>query len=683
MEDTIIVRTSMMPQVTNNSRELAVHSKQPTHEPSRSENQRHAEKLEETVHLSMGDIQKLHEMANQIDELRSHASFSSCWRQEAEADYMATRKRLLDSESLCSTAFLAANEAGQLSTSLGSRLAWMEIQLTSKEHQLGDHSLQLDNLENSGKIQDSKLTNLLDRLTALENNHLLVELATLRQRVSELEEKHSKEKLKRKNLEQHIKEIENCNNLKIEELHRSIVANQDSSKVVQSTLFQLQKDILDIKNNDREPQLAASSSQDNVVNCDAASHISGTQYFAQNENLNNHMPNTACSQIDGENSSMLMKFDGLEASIHRFPRRYPRRQPLAENTTPGGGTNHKYQNAAVQRKEEFNPPLGPKKWLEGMSRGQRKQVTNVPGDQVRRGLRKRTPNTMPNNRLYQLETEISKLKTAIKNQERKQVSILRKDKPTPSPNNSRRNQEQDSGWTVQKARERRRTSLTTRHTTFGVPWSKKCKGTYKLMIRAADDGSLTDIEPLYMSVIEDKKNKVLLGQIATVGNLRFEYQDRDLLNHNHRGGVLFSVENPQEAARFENLGVYIFGKKHRVISFVKAQANDMCQHCSAWGHLERNCRVGGSGRCAICAKDHRTEHHGHNSSQEKKGKDRLCCPNCGGNHTADDDNCLQKKEAFRRHQDRNPRLESKGKRFTKKTMKRGATPNCGHGRRHG
>lgn len=100
------------------------------------------------------------------------------------------------------------------------------------------------------------------------------------------------------------------------------------------------------------------------------------------------------------------------------------------------------------------------------------------------------------------------------------------------------------------------------------------------------------------------------------------------------------METPQEAARFMNLGVYMYGRKHRVLPFQKAKSNDLCIHCSAWGHLERNCRFSNIGRCGKCSGEHRTEDH---APRGKNGRDDILkCPNCHGAHDALNRNCLMK-----------------------------------------
>ena len=77
-------------------------------------------------------------------------------------------------------------------------------------------------------------------------------------------------------------------------------------------------------------------------------------------------------------------------------------------------------------------------------------------------------------------------------------------------------------------------------------------------------------------ITSHRKNNVLLGQIGTIGNFAYEYKDRTLLNHNHRGGLLLSVETPQEAAKLLNLGLWIKDRKHRVHYFLVAMGLMAC-----------------------------------------------------------------------------------------------------------
>jgi hypothetical protein len=103
--------------------------------------------------------------------------------------------------------------------------------------------------------------------------------------------------------------------------------------------------------------------------------------------------------------------------------------------------------------------------------------------------------------------------------------------------------------------------------------------------------------------------------------------------NNHCGGITFTVDTLQEAARCMNLGIYLGGRKHRVFSFTRSRADDLCYNCSVWGHLERSCCA--SPRCGICSEHHRTDHH----PNARTGNQKTKCPNCNGNNRVDHSCC--------------------------------------------
>jgi hypothetical protein len=119
---------------------------------------------------------------------------------------------------------------------------------------------------------------------------------------------------------------------------------------------------------------------------------------------------------------------------------------------------------------------------------------------------------------------------------------------------------------------------------------------------------------------------VLVSQQATDGNYAFEYRNRRRLSHNHSGGLTLTVETTQEAAPCINLGIYLNGRKHRVVVYTRSQADGLCINCSMWGPQERNCTA--SARCGICSDGHRTDHH----ANIRNGMNKFRCPNCSGNH---------------------------------------------------
>jgi hypothetical protein len=174
----------------------------------------------------------------------------------------------------------------------------------------------------------------------------------------------------------------------------------------------------------------------------------------------------------------------------------------------------------------------------------------------------------------------------------------------------------------------------------------RIRGKYKLIIRSADDGTRLDVDNIQNEIRSERRNRVLLSQQATDSNYAFEYQNRRLLSHNHRGGITFTVDTPQEAARCMNLGIFLSGRKHRVFAYTRSRADDLCSNCSAWGHLERNCTA--TPRCGTCSEGHRTDRH----PDIRKGKNKFRCPNCGGNHQVTHGSCLARVIACEKQENR-------------------------------
>jgi hypothetical protein len=183
------------------------------------------------------------------------------------------------------------------------------------------------------------------------------------------------------------------------------------------------------------------------------------------------------------------------------------------------------------------------------------------------------------------------------------------------------------------------TQIQRKQPTIRRPKSLKVNGRYKLVFGSADDGTRVDCETVQSEMRSERNNRTLVNQLATDSNDGFEYCNRALLSHNHRGGITFSVDTPQEAARCMNLGICLGGRKHRVFVYTRSRADDLCTHCSAWGNLKRNCTA--SPRCGICSGKHRTNDH----ANLRNGKIKVVCPNCGGNHWVDHSSCKAKESA--------------------------------------
>jgi hypothetical protein len=90
-----------------------------------------------------------------------------------------------------------------------------------------------------------------------------------------------------------------------------------------------------------------------------------------------------------------------------------------------------------------------------------------------------------------------------------------------------------------------------------------------------------------------------------------------LLSYNHRGGITFTVDTPQEAVRYMNLRILCSGRKHRIFVSTRSRADDLRFNCSAWGNRERNCIA--IPRSGICSEGHRTDRH----PDIQKGKTNL------------------------------------------------------------
>jgi len=113
--------------------------------------------------------------------------------------------------------------------------------------------------------------------------------------------------------------------------------------------------------------------------------------------------------------------------------------------------------------------------------------------------------------------------------------------------------------------------------------------------------------------------------------------------------VTFKV--PNKAAGNKLLTeMWVAGNRFKALPFIADKADTLCGHCSQWGHSEFRCH-GGAAACAICSGAHRTEEHRCEvATCGKWGK--VCphtvmrCPNCKGNHPAQDARCKAKGQAI-------------------------------------
>ena len=119
--------------------------------------------------------------------------------------------------------------------------------------------------------------------------------------------------------------------------------------------------------------------------------------------------------------------------------------------------------------------------------------------------------------------------------------------------------------------------------------------------------------------------------------------------------------------------MWVAGVKFRAMPYIAHRADTLCCRCSQWGHSEFRCHQGGAPVCAICAGPHQTEEHKCEVvTCSRQGK--ICphtamkCPNCGGNHPAQDGRRKAKGMAIkiaRGGHAATPRLEPKKERQTR------------------
>jgi hypothetical protein len=260
-------------------------------------------------------------------------------------------------------------------------------------------------------------------------------------------------------------------------------------------------------------------------------------------------------------------------------------EEFLEILDPNGGLNEsrhapESSQGTVPSDKPRDPPAGPKEWRDKLAKRQRRSR--------RSGKTKRNP-PKDTSKLEQLEAEISKLKDKRKEKEKaKDISHI-----CNGP------QDKENGWTVVNRHRSAEKNSKTETLRIG--------GKYKLIIRSADDGTRSDVDKIRNEIRSERGNRVLLSQQATDSNYAFEYRNRRLLSHNHRGGITFTVDTPQEAARCMNLGIFLSGRRHRVFAYTRSRADDLCSNCSAWGHLERHCTA--TPLCGICSEGHRTDRH--------------------------------------------------------------------------
>lgn len=638
----------------------------------------------EGVTLNEEDVAKLQKIFCRVEELEKHISFNSCWRQEAEADYLTTRNRLLESESVCSSAVALANEAGQISTSMGSRLAWFEIDLKSKGNIIGDHAAQLNALILSSNSIQQTLHGLTEQTAQLEAANTVDELAILQHQYTELERKVSKGKTRHLNFEKEY--AANCKNEqdRMKVLEERLLKAETNTKNADILITHLQTEVNRLKEKETEYNGVIKRLQDELaeekiiridyMRDDISISSKGVDDEKEKPGPSFAAPTKWTDIVQGST------YDRTKEDICKAQSIKERISKVAQSEPGVGGVRTMTQRPETddgKTSPPENAPKGPKKWVERQLRqkGRRNYCTDSIQDMSseNQNLGYQCDGRQ---RLRTLEKDIRDLKRKIKE---KEANNLKSNQQRRRGSFKKADRDHDAEWEKVKKKHRRSPAPTTLGSRVGT-WSKRMIGRYKLVIHSADDGSEDHLADIQDMAEKDRANKTLFSQIATIGNFAFEYKNRNILHHNHRGGLLFSVETPQEMARCINLGIWINGRKHRVQAFEKAQPDDICSHCSAWGHLERSCRYGLNGRCGICGKDHRTD--AHNVANIKKGKQICRCPNCGGDHTAFDENCSVRIGAMKKNKSKIVADQTTKNQHRIGNRNRGAKNTYGRSRRH-
>lgn len=699
MEDTIIVRGSMPVQKCNSNKEVATIDSLP-------------------VALSDEDYTRLQQILQHIEELKNQASGSENWMQNAEADYVQTRNRLDEAERMSVNAIAAANASEKTFAAMDGRVETIHTQVMSQQIHASELQKQLFaahesliGIEKSFMTLSEKVNNLENRMANNEERtarelwdkveDICSKFANLKPLLEEREKRATKEMLSivddmdrcfEKRLKKFEKELMNKIQGKYEELLKGQIAlrlDLDGMKDIIKTC-QENRCIRQQPSPFQEPKRSNDGEEMDVVNENPAECLNNEgdtvevsvmeeQATASNTGIQDNGHSRGASNSSNENGST------------QNPLKTKSSLSLGSATMAGGQTRHQQPRQQTEKvKKPFNPPRGPKGWtpreMENPNRktgNNRKNSKGYYNHLQNHGFSNRTGNfprpqlpnhELKNQRLKKLENDIVQLKADIAQREKALHDNTKKTR------HERQNTvDNSSQWHTVNHR-RRKYGPAHSHKSKGGTWTRKLTGKFKLVIQAADDGDENDLARIQEMIEQDRANKTLLSQISTFGNFAFEYRDRGLVHHNHRGGLLYSVETPQEATRCINLGIWITGRKHKVREFEKAKSDDMCTHCSAWGHLERSCRFGLNGKCAVCSGNHRTESH--NLMANKKGKSKLCCPNCSGNHIAYDDSCPAKQSATTRSKKNEKESQSWRGSKGKSERNRGATHTCGHSRRH-
>lgn len=624
----------------------------------------------QSMAISKEGHERLQNIISQIEELRSQASFNISWREEAEADYVLTRKKVTESEALVAGSVASMDCLQQTVINIGSQVSQIEADMAMKSGQLESIQSGVSALTAKAIDAESALSNILNRVIYLEARELDHEGKLGFQPTAFGQETSA--------LKGELSAIIDHEILKLKEEIKLISGMWLMEKEMNSKISaRFEQEIDELKQNLKKERKLRTKLEDKISTYEV-NMFQGGQRIKDLDNIE-ICDAEDCNEVQVPCSPLMEKNDGLESSIHREP---PLTTFSLPSTVPPNNTresvlltitpNFSCQSTPSNTNITFNPPTGPKAWRVKQQKRDDNKSNRLSGSSKtqRKKIQKSSVKARAQTRLQNIEVELDKLKKEI---ERREALLSRNTQPpaiSPSGSNKRK-------WQIVKSRKPAPSSENPKPIEK-CEWAKRMSGKFKLVIGAADDGSYENITQVYEEIKRDKENKSLLKFLGTVRNLRFEYHNRRILNHNHRGGILFSVELPQEAARCLNLGIYIGGRKHRVFAFTKARANSMCAHCSSWGHLERSCRYNSQGRCGICSGGHRTNLH--SPIARRNRKDTLMCPNCCGNHTAEADICPEKIKAYKMALSHHGIDQPSGGR--RRNQKRGASHSHGPGRRH-
>ena len=130
-----------------------------------------------------------------------------------------------------------------------------------------------------------------------------------------------------------------------------------------------------------------------------------------------------------------------------------------------------------------------------------------------------------------------------------------------------------------------------------------------------------------------------------------EITERALKGEITASSITFVVKGEETASKLIRNGLRVVGRLHRVEAYEEVRPDAMCGNSCGWEHIEKRCAHLRKPRCALCAEQHRTEHHKCPVEGCMATRGAACvhviakCPNCKGPHGARSAQCPNKKEA--------------------------------------